>query len=775
MTQPIAPALPSSQTMAARLLGAGVDGRGAIAVDGFAPILAAVGGGAGRRSLPTPVNSGAGMTADGVAVGEQAVPTVLVQTTPGAGASVAAGGEGVLGVAGKAITPGASKSDVRTDRGGRVGGGDGPDDGSALPESGVEAALLLQSQATPAAMIAIPLPPATTAGAVTAAGDVATATGAPPTAFVSPATPGFVSSPATPGFVSSPAIPGTAPARTLPQPAAGSTHPDAFGNAGDHASGDEANGVGKTSASGGVERAAGRVPTPSPIAASTPATKAFDPAPVQASGPVPAPTTNATVATMAAAQTSGSVSAQASGPVPAPTTNAAVSATAAMARTPAQVPPAASLPDAGAQVFSVATPNINPAKQNATAQTGEDGSAVAAVPAATAGVARMVRSGQAKSAGEKTGSQASAQTSTKSGAPTSAGSSPPLIRTEKEAVSAGATPGNTAAEDKAADLDADAVALFTAFGRSLGAGRASGTVGDAGRPLPGGSGDVTVAGASSESGYAGGLQPLVLLSTPVDALPDAGARAVPGLEPAPVPAGGGVDQSTKPSQGQVPSAGRGERATGKVSPPLAAGTAEQPRGPQAQAIEQPSPQAGAEARADATQAGQPAAPPTQISDSSAAGGDKVAGKTVTVHAVPLDQVAVHVTRAAKAGVDRIDIGLMPDNLGRIDIRLDVNRDGHVHALVIADNRETLGLLSADARALQQALQDAGLKADGGSLQFSLRGEHGGAGQGSGGTGHARQQHAATADTRSTGEEGWTTGQSEAGHRRRHDGRVDLLA
>ncbi len=766
MTQPIVPALPSSQTMAVRLLGAGVDGRGAVAVDGFAPILAAVGGGAGRRLLPTSVSSGAGMTADGIAAGEQAAPTVLAQTTPGGGASVAAGGEDVLGVAGKAFTPGASKSDVRTDRGGRVGGGDGPDDGSALPETGVEAALLFQPQGAPAAMIAIPLPPATTDGAATAACDVATAAGAPPTAFVPPATSGAI------------------PARTEPRPAASGTNPVALGNAGDHASGDEASGVGKTAASGGDDGAAGGVPSTSPIAVSTPATKAFDPAPAQAGGAAPAPNTNAAVAVIAgAAQTSGPKSTQAPDPGPEPTSNAAVPATAAMARTPAQLPPAASPADAGAQVFSTARPNNNAAKQNATAQTGEDGSAVAAVPAATAGVARMVRSSQAKSAGEKTGSQASAQTSAKTSAQTGAqtsaqtgaGSSPPPIRTKKEAVSTGPTANNTAAEGKAADLDADAVALFTAFGRSFGAGRASGTVGDAGKPLPGGSGDATVAGASSESGYAVGLQPLVLLSTPVDALPDVGTRAVPGLEPAAAPAGGGVDQPTKPSQGQVPSAGRGERATGKAPPPLAAGTAEQPRGPEAQAIEQPSPQAGAEAGADATQAGQPSSPPAPLSDSSAAGGDKVVGKTVTAHAVPLDQVAVHVTRAAKAGVDRIDIGLMPDNLGRIDIRLDVNRDGHVHALVIADNRETLGLLSGDARALQQALQDAGLKADGGSLQFTLRGEHGGTGQGSGGTGHARQQHAATADTRSTGEEGWTTGQSEASHRRRHDGRVDLLA
>lgn len=103
-------------------------------------------------------------------------------------------------------------------------------------------------------------------------------------------------------------------------------------------------------------------------------------------------------------------------------------------------------------------------------------------------------------------------------------------------------------------------------------------------------------------------------------------------------------------------------------------------------------------------------------------------------AVPLDQVSVLIERAAKAGEDRIRIRLHPADLGKVDVKLHVNHDGAVKALVIADRAETLDLLQRDARGLERALHDAGLKADSGSLSFSLRGDtqHGAAGRDQGG-------------------------------------------
>lgn len=87
-----------------------------------------------------------------------------------------------------------------------------------------------------------------------------------------------------------------------------------------------------------------------------------------------------------------------------------------------------------------------------------------------------------------------------------------------------------------------------------------------------------------------------------------------------------------------------------------------------------------------------------------------------------DQVSVHITKALKAGMDRITIQLKPASLGRIDVQLEVGHDGRVIAVVTADNKDTLDLLQRDARELERALQDAGLQTDSGSLSFNLRGQ-----------------------------------------------------
>jgi flagellar hook-length control protein FliK len=86
------------------------------------------------------------------------------------------------------------------------------------------------------------------------------------------------------------------------------------------------------------------------------------------------------------------------------------------------------------------------------------------------------------------------------------------------------------------------------------------------------------------------------------------------------------------------------------------------------------------------------------------------------------QVAMHVAQAAAEGSDRINIRLSPSELGRIDVRLDFGPDGRVQAVFAADRPQTVELLQRDARDLERALQDAGLRADSGSLSFNLRGD-----------------------------------------------------
>jgi flagellar hook-length control protein FliK len=92
-----------------------------------------------------------------------------------------------------------------------------------------------------------------------------------------------------------------------------------------------------------------------------------------------------------------------------------------------------------------------------------------------------------------------------------------------------------------------------------------------------------------------------------------------------------------------------------------------------------------------------------------------------------EQVAVALKRGVKSGNDQIQINLEPASLGKIAVRLDFAQDGHVSATFSADRPDTLTLLNNDSRHLEQALRDAGLRTDSGSLTFNLSSGDNGAG------------------------------------------------
>ncbi len=89
----------------------------------------------------------------------------------------------------------------------------------------------------------------------------------------------------------------------------------------------------------------------------------------------------------------------------------------------------------------------------------------------------------------------------------------------------------------------------------------------------------------------------------------------------------------------------------------------------------------------------------------------------------MEQIAINIQKAIRAGKDQVTIKLQPEELGRIDVKLEVGADGQVTAQVRAEKPETLELLQRDARGLERALQEAGLRTDSGSLSFGLRGEN----------------------------------------------------
>lgn len=88
--------------------------------------------------------------------------------------------------------------------------------------------------------------------------------------------------------------------------------------------------------------------------------------------------------------------------------------------------------------------------------------------------------------------------------------------------------------------------------------------------------------------------------------------------------------------------------------------------------------------------------------------------------VPVAAVAVTIAQQASAGAKRFEIRLEPPELGRIEVRLDVSREGHATTHLVVERSETLDMLQRDARHLERALQNAGLNTSDSDLTFSLK-------------------------------------------------------
>ena len=116
--------------------------------------------------------------------------------------------------------------------------------------------------------------------------------------------------------------------------------------------------------------------------------------------------------------------------------------------------------------------------------------------------------------------------------------------------------------------------------------------------------------------------------------------------------------------------------------------------------------------------------------------------------VPLSApaIAAEITRAATNGRTRFEIRLDPPELGRIDVKLDISDDGRIRTHLTVERSETLDLLQRDARGLERALQQAGLKSGDGGLQFSLRDDGSNTGRNAaGGDSASRDTASAAAD------------------------------
>jgi flagellar hook-length control protein FliK len=88
---------------------------------------------------------------------------------------------------------------------------------------------------------------------------------------------------------------------------------------------------------------------------------------------------------------------------------------------------------------------------------------------------------------------------------------------------------------------------------------------------------------------------------------------------------------------------------------------------------------------------------------------------------PVQQIKVLIEQGLKDGTGLIKVQLSPHDLGRVEVKLDV-QDGQAKATVTADRPDTLQMLKSDQAGLQQALKDAGLNTNDNSISFYLRGD-----------------------------------------------------
>jgi flagellar hook-length control protein FliK len=97
-----------------------------------------------------------------------------------------------------------------------------------------------------------------------------------------------------------------------------------------------------------------------------------------------------------------------------------------------------------------------------------------------------------------------------------------------------------------------------------------------------------------------------------------------------------------------------------------------------------------------------------------------AGYQTSQQQLNLPQLAFEMVRQVNEGNSRFQIRLDPPELGRIDVRLDIDKAGQVNARLVVEKSETLDLMQRDQRALERALQQAGLDSSKTNLEFSLK-------------------------------------------------------
>ncbi len=84
-----------------------------------------------------------------------------------------------------------------------------------------------------------------------------------------------------------------------------------------------------------------------------------------------------------------------------------------------------------------------------------------------------------------------------------------------------------------------------------------------------------------------------------------------------------------------------------------------------------------------------------------------------------EQVAFSIKNNAPKGKSEINLQLRPDSLGRLNIKIDINKEGQTFIVVTAERTETRDLLQKDSQQLMELLEQSDLEISDDNMSYSL--------------------------------------------------------
>lgn len=233
---------------------------------------------------------------------------------------------------------------------------------------------------------------------------------------------------------------------------------------------------------------------------------------------------------------------------------------------------------------------------------------------------------------------------------------------------------------------------------------------------------------------AGAQQPVTDASADVpsaeagDAAPRAESAAAPAPTPAPTPAevrplpGRAPQDRAAAAQADVDLAGV-DAPDGEAGAPaanVAGDTAAKPAVAPSPVVAPGAPAAPAAVNASADTAA-PATPEAQATQDTIATRHEVATSTLSRATVETTaMIAAQIMRRLEGRSTRFEMALTPDDLGRVDVSMEVGADGALTARLAFDNPAAAAELRGRADELRRQLQDAGFQLSQDSLQFAER-------------------------------------------------------